>query len=579
MAPIGSKQSSMGQGVKARLRKIGSLASLWLFRSLNLNLRAELVVNISLLILAAVVLIGFTLFKITERSILAEKVRYGQEVVQDLHAILDFLFRDRHGVTLGDATIQQEIKAFSEFYLRDKRLYDLVITDEEGKVIVGKGQDPSSRGDVIEPLKKALESGQFFSRIEKSGAFWSVHYEKIAIYGALWSQGKVIGGVALSLPTEDVIVRLLQLRRSILIAVLADGVVLIAFGTFLLSRTLVKPIKELVELTQKIMRGDFSQKVVVRFRNEIGQLEDAFNQMMDRLRENQESLENHVASLELANKRLKEAQEELIRTEKLVSIGRFAAGVAHEVGNPLGAILGYTSMLAQEELSREEAKDYLRRIEKEIERINRIVRELLNFARPSKGEIRQIEVNKVLEASLSLLSYQKGFRNIKTQLHLSPDLPLIQGDENQLSQVFINIFLNAIDAMPEGGVLSITSDSYIVEDLKLPPAKPLFAPRRRDDPQEVDYSHLRKSNTLAVLLSKFSKGDRVVRVRISDTGIGIRKEDLERIFDPFFTTKDPNKGTGLGLSVSLRIVESMGGEIRVESEPGKGSTFELYFPT
>lgn len=560
------------------LPRIRNLSNSWLFKSLNLNLRAELVVNISLLILAAVVLIGFTLFKITERNILAEKVRYGQEMIQDLHAILDFFFRDHHEATLRDEEIQQTIRDFSRFYLRDKGLYNLVITDDEGRVVVAKRAHSTDQGQAAALLKKAIESGQFYSRVEKSGGFWSVHYDRIALYAALWSRGRVIGGIELSLPTEDVTMRLLQLRRSILIAILADGVVLIAFGTFLLSRTLVKPIQELVSLTQKIMRGDLSQRIEVRFRNEIGQLEDAFNHMMDRLKENQESLENYVASLELANKRLKEAQEELIRTEKLVSIGRFAAGVAHEVGNPLGAILGYTSMLAQDDLDREEAKDYLRRIEREIERINRIVRELLDFARPSKTEVREVDVNKVIESSLSLLSYQKGFRNIKTELNLNPDLPWIKGDETQLSQVFINIFLNAIDAMPNGGILSVTSDSYVLEDSRMAPSRPLFAPRRKDDPAEVDYSRLRRSNTLAVLLTRFSNGDRVVKVRVADTGVGIRKEDLERIFDPFFTTKDPNKGTGLGLSVSLRIVESMGGEIRVESELGKGSVFELYFP-
>jgi len=557
------------------MRKVGDF---WLFRSLNLNLRTELVVNIALLILAAIVLIGFTLFKITERNILAEKVRYGQEMIQDLQAILDFLLKDRRDTSLQDPEIKKELRDFARLYLRDKGFHDLVITDQEGRVVVSKRMELTEGIYSVDSLKQVVESGQFQSKIEKSGAFWSVHYERIVLYSALWSRGRVMGGVEVSLPTEDVIMRLLQLRRSILVAVVADGVVLIAFGTFLLSRALVKPIKELVGLTQKIMQGDFSRKIEVRFRNEIGQLEDAFNRMMDRLRENQESLENYVASLELANKRLKEAQEELIRTEKLVSIGRFAAGVAHEVGNPLGAILGYTSMLAQDDLDREEAKDYLRRIEKEIERINRIVRELLDFARPSKGESREIDVNKVIEASLSLLSYQKGFRNISTRLELSPDLPFIKGDETQLSQVFINIFLNAIDAMPEGGTLTVRTDSYVVEDSSLAPSRALFAPRRKGDPVEMDYSRLRKPNALAVFLTKFSKGDRVVKIRIADTGVGIRKEDLERIFDPFFTTKDPNKGTGLGLSVSLRIVESMGGEIRVESEVGKGAAFEIYFP-
>jgi hypothetical protein len=155
---------------------------------------------------------------------------------------------------------------------------------------------------------------------------------------------------------------------------------------------------------------------------------------------------------------------------------------------------------------------------------------------------------------------------------------LIKGDESQLSQVFINIILNGIDAMPGGGTLEIQSEEYLVEDpFPIRKHRP-YPTRRKGDPIESDYLHLRKADPISVLLTKFSRGDRLVRIRISDTGVGIKKEDLERIFDPFFTTKSPDKGTGLGLSISLRIVESMGGEIRVESEIGKGTNFELYFP-
>jgi hypothetical protein len=275
---------------------------------------------------------------------------------------------------------------------------------------------------------------------------------------------------------------------------------------------------------------------------------------------------------------LKQAQEELIRTEKLASIGRFAAGVAHEVGNPLGAILGYTSILQKEGIDREESKDYLKRVEREIERINRIVRELLDFARPSQFEIKDVEINKVIESALSLLSYQKDFKNIETQLDMQPDLPMIKGDESQLSQVFINIILNANDAMPNGGILRIQTRTHVVENPDVDRLQGIYPRRRKSDPMESDYSRMRKADPLAVLFKKFSEGDQLVKIRISDTGIGIKKEDLENIFDPFFTTKDPNKGTGLGLSISLRIVESLGGEIRVESEVGKGATFEVYFP-
>jgi two-component system NtrC family sensor kinase len=316
----------------------------------------------------------------------------------------------------------------------------------------------------------------------------------------------------------------------------------------------------------------------VNSRNEIGQLIGSFNLMIERLKEKQENLDSHLESLEAANKKLKQTQEELIRTEKLASIGRFAAGVAHEVGNPLGAILGYTSILEKDGISQEESKDYLKRIEKEIERINRIVRELLDFVRPSQFEICDVEVNKVIENTLSLISHQKNFWGIKAQLDLQPNLPTIKGDESKISQVLINIILNSIDAMPNGGILSIQTKEYVVENSLVDPLQQFYSPRRREDPMESNYSHVRKSDPFAAIFTKFSKGDRLVKIGISDTGIGIKEEDIKSIFDPFFTTKAPDKGTGLGLSVSLKIVESMEGEIRVESEEGKGSTFEVYFP-
>ena len=363
-----------------------------------------------------------------------------------------------------------------------------------------------------------------------------------------------------------------------LILIMLDSLVLIVFGSFLLSRVLVKPLKDLVRLTKKISEGDFNETIEVTSTNEIGQLITSFNRMTERLKENQENIKMHLDSLELANKKLKQAQEELIRTEKLASIGRFAAGVAHEVGNPLGSILGYTSILAGDEVTREETRDYLKRIEKEIERINRIVKELLNFARPSRLDIQEVEINKVIEETLSLLSYQKSFKNIETRLTLQSDLPMIKGNESQLSQVFINIILNAVDAMPNGGVLGIETENYVVGSRERGDWEHPYLRRRKNDPLETDYFHLRSPNPFLVLFTKFSRGDRLIKVQISDTGMGIKKEDMEKIFDPFFTTKDPDKGTGLGLSVSLRIIESLEGEVKVRSEGGKGSAFEIYFP-
>jgi signal transduction histidine kinase len=550
----------------------------WLFKKIGLNLRTEIIINISLLMLAAILLIGFTTSKINERNLIEEKTKNGEGTIQDFQAIIDFMARDKKEFSLTSLFLKKEIQDFVRKYIKERGLSDLVIVDHGLRIVASKQADLLDKSSSNNLMKNSIFSGQVNYEIEKSGGFLSPYYRKLILYSPLWIQGKIVGGIQMEIPIGDVMLQLIRSQRMILISMILDAMVLIVFGSFLLSRVLVKPLKDLVRLTQKISDGDFSQKIEVSTKNEIGQLISSFNRMIERLRENQENLDNYLKSLELANKKLKQAQEELIRTEKLASIGRFAAGVAHEVGNPLGAILGYTSILEKDGVDREESKDYLKRIEKEIERINRIVRELLDFARPSKFEIHDVEINKVVENTLSLISYQKIFEAIETQLELQPDLPMIKGDESQLSQVLVNIILNAIDAMPDGGILRIQTEDLLIENRLEDPFQQFYPRRRREDPVESDYSRLRKLDPLSTALSKFSKGERLVKIRISDTGLGIEKEDLERIFDPFFTTKEPDKGTGLGLSISLRIVESMGGKIRVESEVGKGSAFEIYFP-
>ena len=550
----------------------------WLFKKLNLGLKTEIIFNISLLMLAAILLIGFSISKITEKNILQEKIRNVEGMMRDFQSIIDFISRDKKDLSLAHPFLKKEIQDFVHIYRKKQGFYDLVITDHELKVIASKRPELMDKSYSNDLMKNSIRSGQINTEVDKSGGFLSTQYRKLIVSSPLWIQGKIVGAIKMEIPIGDVMMHLLESQRVILLSIILDAIVLIVFGSFLLSRVLVKPLKDLILLTQKIGAGNLSEKIEVTSRNEIGQLIGSFNLMIERLKEKQESLDSHLESLEFANKKLKQTQEELIRTEKLASIGRFAAGVAHEVGNPLGAILGYTSILQRDGINQGESKDYLKRIEKEIERINRIVRELLDFVRPSQFEICDVEVNKVIENTLSLISHQKNFGGIKTQLDLQPNLPTIKGDESKISQVLINIVLNAIDAMPNGGILSIRTEEYVVEESLIDPLQQFYSPRRREDPTESNYSHLRKPDPLVAIFTKFSKGDRLVKIRISDTGIGIKEEDVKSIFDPFFTTKAPDKGTGLGLSVSLRIVESMDGEIRVESEEGKGSTFEVYFP-
>ncbi len=239
----------------------------------------------------------------------------------------------------------------------------------------------------------------------------------------------------------------------------------------------------------------------------------------------------------------KETEVELIRAEKLTSLGQLAASVAHEVNNPLAGILVYTTLLLKKyrdkKLQTPETESQLLKMKRELERTSGIIRNLLDFSRQSDADMRPIEVNKVVEAALLLVKHQISLEHIKLELQLGQDLPLVLAGFDQIQQVLINLLLNAIQAMPEGGQLSVTTSP--ANDIKIGEAI---------------------KNT--------------VRIDVTDTGIGIPKENLGKLFTPFFTTKEKGKGVGLGLPVVHGIIERHKGKIEVVSEVNKGTTFTIY---
>ncbi len=239
----------------------------------------------------------------------------------------------------------------------------------------------------------------------------------------------------------------------------------------------------------------------------------------------------------------KQTEEELIRSEKLASLGQLAASVAHEVNNPLAGIMVYVKLLLKKyrngEIQSETTGEQLTKMEKELDRTTRIIRNLLDFARQSEPSMRPVEINKVIEAALLLVGNQINLENVRLVKELDPNLPLVLADSDKIQQVLINIILNAIQAMPQGGKMTIstsTADSIkIMDSLK-----------------------------------------NCVRIDIEDTGIGIPKENLHKLFTPFFTTKGKGTGVGLGLSVVHGIIGKHKGKIEVESEPNVGTTFSIY---
>lgn len=277
-------------------------------------------------------------------------------------------------------------------------------------------------------------------------------------------------------------------------------------------------------------------------------LYEQLRQERDQLQQAKKDLEEWSQILEQRveerTKKLQEAQEHLLRAGKLAAVGQLGAGVAHELNNPMGAVMGY-AQLAREKTDQIDAVDlkqqisrYLQTIEAESQRCKRIIDSLLRFSRGGIHEkpiFQPTSIREVLQNTFSLTQHQLEMHRVKIRQEIDPDLPLVQGDGNQLQQVFTNIVLNADQAMPKGGELWVTARKS-----------------------------LEKSGMVAV--------------SFKDTGCGIEPEYLDKIFDPFFTTKPIGQGTGLGLSISYGIIQDHRGEIKVESKPNKGATFTVYLP-
>jgi two-component system NtrC family sensor kinase len=321
--------------------------------------------------------------------------------------------------------------------------------------------------------------------------------------------------------------------------VIATLCVILLFVILVFSTTrIIKPLQKMVLATQKIAKGDLSHKLKVKSKDEIGALAESFDRMTEDLMVANQKLIDWGKTLEKKvderTNEIREMQSHLIQQEKLASLGKLATGIAHEINNPLGGILIYSHLLLEDMKKDDPRYDNLAKIVKETTRCKDIVKGLLQFARPKEPEAIQIDINATLDSALSLLESQAVFQNITVKKVYDSNLPFVVADRSQLQQVFINIILNAADAMDKKG--SLILKTYLGDDR------------------------------------------RFLHVAFRDTGHGIKREDKSRLFEPFFTTKEVGAGTGLGLAISYSIIQKHGGTIEVESEVGKGSTFTVKLP-
>jgi signal transduction histidine kinase len=364
-------------------------------------------------------------------------------------------------------------------------------------------------------------------------------------------------------------------QKLLLFYIVLDILILVVFGTYMFSKLVVKPVQQLVQTAEGFQEGDQIPDVSAGEQNELGKLAQALNAMLQRLAENKDELRQHVISLEQTNLELKRAQQEVIFSEKLASVGRLAAGIAHEIGNPIGIVLGYLELLQRKDIDETERLELIDRMSTEIQRINQTIRQLLDFSRPGPGERQVIPVHPLIRETLAVLDHQLKKQEIEVVLELKAESDTVFAKADQLKQVFLNLMVNAADAMeatnerPQGGQLKVHTRSFAGESLvkKDVGGKSL---RRSTDPIAEDFSHLRRIHG--------TTEDRWIEIQFADTGVGITQEDQERVFDPFFTTKEAGKGTGLGLSVSIQIIETLGGRMELNSRSGEETRVSILLP-
>ena len=365
-----------------------------------------------------------------------------------------------------------------------------------------------------------------------------------------------------------------QATLTLSLLFVADVAVFTWFGRYLLQRRVLHPLEEMVEGAQAIAQGDAERRLPQSETEELGRLATAVNDMAERLLSHQEQLAANIRSLEETNRLLTEARDELIRAEKLAGVGRLAAGIAHEVGNPLSAILGYLALVGRD--AEGQKLELVQAAEREAKRIDRIVRGLLDYARPREMVARELDVNLIVAQTVDLLTTQGRFNELRVDLQVQQALPEVVAEPYQLQQVLVNLLLNAADALAgrSDGVITVRTRS---SRHRAPPRLPA---RRKEDPPHIDYSHRRRFHQTPRIPreASFAAEAPLVEVQVADNGEGIPRELIGNIFDPFVTSKEPGQGTGLGLAVAARLIDAMGGTITAESEPGRGASFTIILP-
>ena len=502
------------------------------------SLRTNIALNIVVLLLLAMLLVDMVMLLVTHKMLIASRLINGHVVMASIASYLEAV-----------PTKDGETWRISEPHKIDQLMNAagglcMVTVSVGGRLIQRTGSGCAQQAAVEVMARRAAQTGR--ETIQTSGLFSGIFGGQpgtLLLAMPLVIDGRTAGGGSLLMSLDDIFNHVRRSQHILLVYVLINAVILGFLGVYRLNRITVKPIKRLVRRAEAYRDFDDNVFLLDKEDTEFSQLSKSLNRMLMHLAEDKEKLQHTVASLEDANRELEKAQRDLVRAEKLASVGRLSSGIAHEIGNPIGIIKGYLSLLNDASIEEEEKADFVKRTEDEVERIHSIIQQLLDFARPSGEEQEVVSVHAILKDLEEVCRFQPIFTCIQFNLCLRASRDQVKANARQLRQVFLNLVLNAADAVREAPV----EGRLIIQTESLP-----------------------------ALAGSGNPG--WLEIQFMDNGPGVPDETLGNIFDPFFTTKAPGKGTGLGLSVSFTIVEGLGGSIKAEHNEQGGTSMKIMLP-
>ena len=505
------------------------------------GLKSNIAINIAVILLVGMLLIEFVTIITAQRDMTRFEISRGKLLISSFKESL-INFSDQK-----NPTHHFNLKSSFDKMLHEAGFSCALIMDSKKKQIYFGGSDCGLNDELMKLTYQAVKTGEKTTRF--FGTVWGVFWRQsknAVISSPVKREGTIIGGISIALPLDGVYETLRRSQKILFIYIFINTAILTFIGLYRLSKVYLEPMYRLVKRADDYREDDGMLFAVRKEDNELNQLSKALNRMLERISGDREKLRSMVISLEKANFDLKQAQKEIIRAEKLASVGRLSSGIAHEIGNPIGIIIGYLELLKQKDITDDEQAEYLVRTENEVNRINTIIRQLLDLSRPSEEGSKAVSVYEIINDISNVIKPQPMMANIKLELKLEAKKDTVFADPNQLRQVFLNLIINAVDAISSG---------------KKKLAGKLFIKSAIMPGSDSDDDHMP-----------------MLKLIFIDNGPGISDENLGNIFDPFYTTKEPGKGTGLGLSVSFMIIENFGGKIEATSKEGEGTTMTVSLP-